>query len=88
LALVAVGSNLFILEKAIPIPISSSLLEAQLSAFLGWLWNINSLFKEMITHIDSFMKISKEGELLQIDSEPSPTTSSQEPLPSKRQRTN
>jgi hypothetical protein len=76
------------LEKKISIPVSSSLLEAQLPAFLGWLWNLNGLLKEMITHIDSFMKISKEEELLQIDSNPSSTTSSQESITNKRQRRN
>jgi hypothetical protein len=64
LAPVAVGYNVFILERIIPIPVSSSLLEAQIPAFLGWSWNFNGLFKEIITHIDPFIEISKEEEVL------------------------
>ncbi|KAI8883431.1 hypothetical protein K501DRAFT_333340 [Backusella circina FSU 941] len=82
------GYNVFVLENTLPIPVSLTLLEAQLPAFLGWIWNMNAVFKQTIIQIDSFIEISKEEEPLEVDSQPSSTNSSQESNTTKRQRTN
>ncbi|CEP15853.1 hypothetical protein [Parasitella parasitica] len=80
------GYSVFLLEKTLTIPTSLSLLQMQLPAFLGWLWNLNFIYNQMITDINSFIETSNDEDVLQIDSQPSSTASSQESNPSKRQK--
>jgi hypothetical protein len=83
---IANGYTIFVLENALPVPFSHLLLDGQLPAFLGWLWNVNIYFKTMINQIDTFVEISKEEQVLQVDSQPSSTSSSQESNASKKNK--
>jgi hypothetical protein len=88
LSTIAHDYTLLLLEKTISIPTSLTLLEAQLPSFIAWLWNINPLLQEMVNQVNHFIQISKDEHVLQVESEPSSISSSQESNTSKRQRQN